>query len=534
MAKYIFITGGVVSGIGKGISGASIGRILKDRGLNVFMQKFDPYINIDPGTMSPYQHGEVFVTKDGAETDLDLGHYERFIDEELSRKSSITTGKIYAEVLRKERLGAYNGATVQVIPHVTDEIKQNVYAAAKESNADIIITEIGGTIGDIESLPFIEAIRQIHSENPKDTLFIHTTLVPAIPGSNELKTKPTQHSYKELMSLGIKADIIICRSDGFITDEIKNKISLFCDVPTKAIVQSENTDLIYAVPLSLKRQGLDEYILQKLDLPNQPETTGDWEKMVEHFRKADKPLDIFLVGKYTALHDAYLSVTNAICDAGYQAGRKVNIDWINSENLNEDNYEHRLSSADAIIVPGGFGTRGIEGLMLASKYARERKVPYFGICYGMQLALVEIARNLLGLTEANTTECNLYTPYPIIDIIETESKIDELGGTLRLGNYACKLKDDTLIKKLYQKDEIVERHRHRYEVNNKFIPKFEEVGVVFSGINEEQNLVETIELKDHPFFIACQFHPEFISRPNKIHPIFKGFIDAAIHMREMK
>lgn len=535
MSKFIFVTGGVVSGIGKGISGASIGRLLKDRGLSIFMQKFDPYLNVDPGTMSPYQHGEVFVTKDGAETDLDLGHYERFIDVELTQKSSITTGRIYNNVIKKERRGDYNGATVQVIPHITNEIKKAVYDAQKESGADIIITEIGGTIGDIESLPFIEAIRQIHAENKKDdVLFVHATLVPAIPGTDELKTKPTQHSYKELMSLGIKTNIIIARSDGKLTEDIKAKISLFCDIPTEAIVQSENVELIYEVPLSLKKQGLDEYVLHKLGLEDQPKGGTDWEDMVTRFKNANIPLTIGLVGKYTELHDAYISVVNALKDAGYDTGYLVDIEWINSESINEDNVVEKLSGLDGIITPGGFGKRGTDGMILTSKYARENNVPYFGICLGMQMAIIDISRNVLGLEGANTRENDNNTLYPVIDLMETQRDVKELGGTLRLGNYTCKLVEGTKVHELYGKDEIVERHRHRYEVNNLYRKQLESAGVIVSGVHEELDLVEVIELKNHDYFVACQFHPEFRNRPNNIHPLFRGFVKASAKNRANK
>ena len=530
MAKYIFVTGGVVSGIGKGITAASIGRMLKDRGLTVFMQKFDPYLNIDPGTMSPYQHGEVFVTKDGAETDLDLGHYERFIDEELTKRASITTGKVYSKVINKERKGDYNGETVQVIPHITDEIKNAVYKAANESGADIIITEIGGTVGDIESLPFLESIRQIHSENKQDdVLFVHTVLVPQIPGSDELKTKPTQHSFKELMSNGIKTDIFVIRSDGEITDQIKRKISLFCDVPVEAIVQSKNVELIYEVPLVFKDQGLDKYILKKLNLEDRKLSTNSWEEMVERFKSAKKEITVGLVGKYVELHDAYLSVIQALFDAGYENGAKVNIEWINAESLEDkENLDKNLKNLDGIIVPGGFGSRGTDGMVAASRYARENNVPFFGICYGMQVVLIDLARNVLGLEGANSTEINPDTKYPVIDLLENQENIDELGGTLRLGNYECTLKEGSRAKSLYGKDKILERHRHRYEFNNDFKEDLEKAGAIFSGINEENNLVEIIELENHKNFIACQFHPEFKSRPNNIHPLFDGFIKAAL------
>ncbi|WP_308533716.1 CTP synthase [uncultured Peptoniphilus sp.] len=525
MTKFIFVTGGVVSGIGKGISAASIGRLLKDRNLKIFMQKFDPYLNIDPGTMSPFQHGEVFVTYDGAETDLDLGHYERFTDEELTKRASITTGKIYSRVIAKERRGDYNGATVQVIPHITDEIKNSVYKAAEESGADVVITEIGGTVGDIESLPFLEAIRQIHSENkPGDVLFVHTVLVPNIPGTSELKTKPTQHSYKELMSNGIKADVIIIRSNGEVSQAVKEKISLFCDVPMEAIVQSSNVDLIYEVPLVFHKQGLDEFILKYLGLEDQEKSDGHWSKMVERFKKAKEEINIALVGKYTELHDAYLSVTQALLDAGYENGADVKIKWIDSECV--ENNPKIFKGIDGIIVPGGFGQRGTEGMIKTSKYARENNIPYFGICYGMQIALIDIARNKLGLKGASSTEINPDTPYPIIDLLENQRTVKNLGGTLRLGNYPCSLEENTLVRKLYGQEKAYERHRHRYEFNNDFRGAIRKAGIIFSGINEDLDLVEIIEIKDHPFFVACQFHPEFKSRPTKVHPLFDGFIKA--------
>ena len=527
MTKFIFVTGGVVSGIGKGISAASIGRLLKDRGLSVFMQKFDPYLNVDPGTMSPYQHGEVFVTKDGAETDLDLGHYERFIDEELTKGASITTGKVYSRVIAKERRGDYDGATVQVIPHITNEIKNAVYKAAKESKADVVITEIGGTVGDIESLPFLEAIRQIHSENKKsDVLFVHTVLVPNIPGSDELKTKPTQHSFKELMSNGIKTDVIIVRSNGVVTEDLREKISLFCDVPVEAVIQSTNVDLIYEVPLVFHDQHLDDYILKELDLEDRPASKGKWKEMVERFKDVKGEVTIGLVGKYVSLHDAYLSVTQALTDAGCENGYKVNIEWINSEDIEKD--VSVLDGLDGIIVPGGFGSRGTEGMIMASKYARDNHIPYFGICYGMQVALIDIARNKLGLKDANSTEINPDTNYPIIDLLENQKDIKNVGGTLRLGNYDCALEKDSLVYSLYGEEKIKERHRHRYEFNNQFRGQIRSAGVAFSGINEDKDLVEIIELKDEDFFVACQFHPEFKSRPTKIHPLFNGFVKAAI------
>ena len=535
MSKFIFITGGVVSGIGKGISGASIGRMLKDRGISVFMQKFDPYLNIDPGTMSPYQHGEVFVTKDGAETDLDLGHYERFINEELTQRSNITTGKVYNDVIKKERRGDYNGKTVQVIPHITDEIKKAVYKAAEESQADIVITEIGGTVGDIESLPFLEAIRQIHAENEKeDVLFIHTTLVPTIPGSNELKTKPTQHSYKELMSLGIKTNVIILRSEGIVTDELKEKISLFCDVPVEAIIQSFNVDFIYEVPLKFQEQNLDKYIMRKMKLKSKGEEDGKWRKMIENYRKATETVNIGLVGKYTELHDAYLSVEQALIDAGYANNHKVNIRWINSEELSKDNIKESFEGLNGIIVPGGFGGRGMEGMVETSKYCRENNMPYFGICLGMQIAAIDIARNILGLADANTAEVVADCKNPVISLMKEQRDIEDIGGTLRLGNYKCHLKDKSLAKELYGEEFVQERHRHRYEFNNDYREQFEQNDVVFSGINDQYNLVEMLEIPQNKFFLGCQFHPEFKSRPNKIHPLFDGFIKASIENKSRR
>ena len=512
MSKYIFITGGVVSGIGKGIGGASLGRLLKNRGISVFMQKFDPYLNVDPANMSPYQHGEVFVTKDGAMTDLDLGHYERFIDEELTQNSNITTGRIYDNVIKKERAGYYDGATVQVIPHITDEIKNSVYEAERESGADVIITEIGGTVGDIEAQPFIEAIRQVHTENPQeDVLYIHTTLVPEIPGTDELKTKPTQHSYKELMSLGIKADILILRSDGLITDDIREKIALFCDVPTEAIIQSKNVDMIYEVPLSLRDQGMDQIVMDMLELEDGAEEMDkSWDEMVVRFRNADKPLNIALVGKYTQLPDAYLSVMNALKDGGYDQGYRVCIDLINTEDITEDNISELLKEADGIVVPAGMGTRGYSELMMAARFARENKIPYLGIDLGMQMALVDILSEAVEDADGIDHPV-LYRP----------------DRTERLGNYTCTLIENTLAHKLYGEDSVEERHRHAYEVNNEYKGELEDRGIVFSGINKEDDLVEIIELKDHPFFIGTAFLPEYKNRPTRIHPLFSGFIKAS-------
>lgn len=532
MTKFIFVTGGVVSGIGKGISAASIGRLLKNRGLTVFMQKLDPYLNVDPGTMSPYQHGEVFVTVDGAETDLDLGHYERFIDEELTKTASITTGKVYSRVIRKERRGDYDGATVQVIPHITDEIKEAIYKAARDSEADVVITEIGGTVGDIEGLPFLEAIRQIHSEKDgKDVIFVHTVLVPNIPGTLELKTKPTQHSHKELMSQGIKSDIIITRSEGEITEELKNKISLFCDVTPEAIVQSKHVDLIYEVPLVFKEQGLDELIIKKLNLKANPTSDKGWEEKVGNFKKADEALSIALVGKYISLPDAYLSVIQALLDAGYATGQLVDIKFVNPEDITEDTVDEIFKDVSGILVPGAFGDKGVDGMILSSKYARENKVPYFGIGMGMQTGIIDIARNMAGLKEAHTTEVNLETPYPVIDFIDRQIGEDAVRP-MRLGNFDCQVEEGTLAYELYGTDKITERHRHRFEFNNDYRGELRQVGMVISGVEEDLDLVEIIELPSQDFYLGCQFNAEFTSRPNRVHPLFKGFVKAAASFRD--
>lgn len=528
MAKYIFVTGGVVSGIGKGIIATSLGRLLKNRGLKVFLQKFDPYINVDPGTMSPYQHGEVFVTKDGAETDLDLGHYERFIDEELTQTANITSGRLYQSVINKERRGDYLGATVQVIPHITDEIKAKVYAAAEESGADVVITEIGGTVGDIESLPFLEAARQVHSENDRDAVvFVHTVLVPKVPGSGELKTKPTQHSYKELMSLGIKPNIIVTRSEDPITQEARKKIAMFCDVRETAIIESTNVENVYELPLLFQKQGFDVYVLHKLNLNTPAADMREWVSMIETIKNLKHTLKIAIVGKYVQLHDAYLSVSESLKHAGYPVGAQVEIKWVNSEKLNASNLEHQLKDVDGILVPGGFGGRGIEGKIMAARYARERKVPYFGICLGMQIAVIEFARNVCSLEGANSVEWDDDTPHPVIHLMPDQNNVIDMGGTLRLGNWPCRLKDNTKTQIAYQEANIVERHRHRYEFNNTYRDVMAEKGLVFSGLSPDDYLVEITELSDHPWFVGCQFHPEFKSRPNRPHPLFAGFVKAA-------
>lgn len=529
MSKFIFVTGGVVSGIGKGIVATSLGRLLKNRGLKVFLQKFDPYINVDPGTMSPYQHGEVFVTKDGAETDLDLGHYERFIDEELTQNANITSGRVYLNVISKERRGDYLGGTVQVVPHITDEIKQKIYDAAKESNADIVITEIGGTVGDIESLPFLEAVRQFHAEHEKDeVIIIHTALIPTIPGTDEMKTKPIQHSYKQLMSLGLKPNMIVTRCDETVNEEVKKKIAMFCDVREQAIIESPNVENIYELPLIFNKQGFDDYVCHKLNLDLPQAKMDDWQAMVEKLKNPKDIIKIALVGKYVQLHDAYLSVVESLKHACLDFNAGVEILWIDSEEVNDGNVESILSYCDGILVPGGFGHRGIEGKISTAKYARLNNIPYLGICLGMQIATIELARNLLGLKDADSSEWNEVTKNPVISLMADQNDVKNLGGTLRLGNYDCDLKEGSLAKKLYKQDIIVERHRHRYEFNNKYRQALEDVGVVFSGLSPDARLVEIIELKDHPYFIASQFHPEFKSRPNRCHPLFKGLIEASL------
>ena len=535
MSKFVFVTGGVVSGIGKGIVATSLGRLLKNRGLKVFLQKFDPYINVDPGTMSPYQHGEVFVTKDGAETDLDLGHYERFIDEELTQNANITSGRVYLNVISKERRGDYQGSTVQVVPHITDEIKQKIYDASKESDADIVITEIGGTVGDIESQPFLEAVRQFHAENERDDVFIiHTALIPTIPGTNEMKTKPIQHSYKQLMSLGLKPNMIVTRCDESLNDDVRKKIAMFCDVNEKAIIESPNVENIYEVPLIFNDQGLDDYVCKKLSLNLPKADMEEWKDMVKKLKNPKGIVTIALVGKYVQLHDAYLSVAESLKHACLDFNCGVEIKWIDSESVNDENTNEILADVDGILVPGGFGHRGIEGKISTARYARENKIPYLGICLGMQIASIEIARHLVGLQDSDSSEWNEKTSNPVISLMADQNGVIDLGGTLRLGNYDCVLKEGSLAKKLYQSDSIVERHRHRYEFNNDYRERLEEVGVVFSGLSPDGRLVEIIELKDHPYFIASQFHPEFKSRPNRSHPLFRGLIEKAIENKKDK
>ncbi len=526
--KFIFVTGGVVSSLGKGIAAASLARLLKSKGLKVFMLKFDPYINVDPGTMSPYQHGEVFVTDDGGETDLDLGHYERFIDESLSGDSSVTAGKIYQSVISKERKGDFLGATVQVIPHITDEIKFRLINLAEKYNADVLITEIGGTVGDIESLPFIEAIRQMRREfGHTNTLYIHNTLVPYLETTGELKTKPTQHSVKELRSLGITPDVIILRTNKKITNSIREKIALFCDVEKEAVIECEDVEILYEVMVNLKNQNLDKIVCKHLNLPTKDSDIAIFENLIDKIRNLKSSVNIALVGKYVNLHDAYLSVTEALNHAGYKHGVEINIKWINSGEVNELSAQELFEDVDGILVPGGFGSRGINGKIESIKYARENKVPFLGLCLGMQLSVVEFARNVCNLQNADSTEFNPQTRYNVIDYLKDQYTGIDFGGTLRLGLYNCKLKENSLAKSIYKKDMIKERHRHRYEFNNKFIDIFQKKGMIFSGINPEKNLCEIIEIPKHPFFIAVQFHPEFLSRPDKPHPLFDAFINVA-------
>lgn len=529
MTKYIFITGGVVSSLGKGITAASLGCLLKSRGLKLTIQKFDPYINYDPGTMSPYQHGEVFVTEDGAETDLDLGHYERFIDEHLTRHNNVTAGKIYWSVIEGEREGLYNGNTVQVIPHITDQIKKCVTKLEQNSELDLVITEIGGTVGDIESLPFLEAIRQLRYEiGWENVLFIHVTLVPFLRMSGELKTKPTQHSVKELRSIGIQPDLIVCRTEYPLGDDLRRKIALFCNVQPAEVVENIDTGIIYEVPLLLREQNLDQMVIDKLDLKCDPADLNDWQSMVDQAQGLKDVVNIALVGKYVALPDAYISINAALAHAGLAHNVKVNTILVPAEDLECGESEQILNQADAVLVPGGFGERGIEGKICAVRKARESNLPFLGLCLGMQCAVIEFARNVAGMSDAHSTEFNPDTKAPVIDFLPGQKDNTRIGGTLRLGAYPCSVKNGTLAEKAYRQDLICERHRHRYEFNNNYLKQLEEAGMVFSGYNKQDDLVEMIELKDHPWFVAVQFHPEFKSRPTRPHPLFKDFIGAAI------
>lgn len=529
MTKYIFVTGGVVSGLGKGITAASLGRLLKARGLKVAAQKLDPYINVDPGTMSPYQHGEVYVTEDGAETDLDLGHYERFIDENLNKYSNLTTGKVYWNVLNKERRGEYLGSTVQVIPHITNEIKEFVYRVGRQTDADVVITEIGGTIGDIESQPFLEAVRQISLEvGRENSLFIHVTLVPFLRGSDEHKSKPTQHSVKELQGMGINPNIIVLRCDEELEDSIFKKISLFCNVKPDCVIENITLPYLYEAPLMLEKANFSSVVCRELGIDAPEPDLKEWSEMVDRIKSREHHVKIGLVGKYVQLHDAYLSVAEAMRHAGYTLNTHIDIQWIDSENLTAANYEEELAGLDGIIVPGGFGGRGIDGMILAAKYARETGLPYFGICLGMQIAVIEYTRNVCGIADANSGEFDEIGKHKVIDFMPGQSNDIDKGGTLRLGAYPCVIKSGTTMERCYGSNEISERHRHRYEFNNDYRELLTSNGLTLSGLSPDGRLVETVEITDRPFYVGVQYHPEFKSRPNKAHPLFVGFVDAAL------
>lgn len=535
MTKYIFVTGGVVSGLGKGITAASLGRLLKARGLKVAAQKLDPYINVDPGTMSPYQHGEVYVTEDGAETDLDLGHYERFIDENLNKYSNLTTGKVYWNVLNKERRGEYLGSTVQVIPHITNEIKEFVYRVGKKTNADVVITEIGGTIGDIESQPFLEAVRQISLEvGRQNSLFIHVTLVPYISGSDEYKSKPTQHSVKELQGMGIHPNIIVLRADGRLDEDICRKISMFCNVAPDCVIQDLTLPNLYEAPLMLEDQHMSDVVCRELGLEAPAPDLTDWRAMVARIKARKATTTIALVGKYVKLHDAYLSVAEALRHAGYELGTHVDIQWVDSEHITADNVADILGTADGIIVPGGFGDRGIEGMITAVRYAREKDIPFFGICLGMQIAVIEYARHVLGLEDANSGEFDEQCAHKVIDFMPGQSEDVDKGGTLRLGSYPCEIVAGTTMARCYGRASIAERHRHRYELNNDYREALSQAGLTLSGRSPDGSLIETVELTDRPFYVGVQFHPEFKSRPNAAHPLFVGFVAAALALHKAR
>lgn len=534
--KYIFCTGGVVSSVGKGITVAAIGRILKARGLKVAIQKLDPYLNLDPGTMSPYQHGEVFVTQDGAETDLDLGHYERFVDEPVSNLSNVTSGQVYSEVLEKERRGDYLGKTIQVIPHITNEIKRRIKLLGKATKADIVLVEVGGTVGDIEGQPFLEAIRQMRTSlKRRDALYIHVTFLPYIGATKELKTKPTQHSVRELRSMGIAANVIIARTDHPVSKEVVEKISLFCDVDEEAVVPLITADSIYDVPLMLEDSGLADYVMDWFKLePKQKIDLDGWREMVAHMDNAEETLTVGIVGKYVELEDAYMSVKEALVHAATAHDQALEVKWIQSEHLRKDGCDELLKGLDAIVVPGGFGYRGVEGKILAAQYARENKVPYLGLCLGMQVMCIEFARNVLELEDANSTEFDENTHSPVIDLMIDQRDITDMGGTMRLGAYPCVLKPGSVAGKAYNVDQIEERHRHRWEFNNDFREQYQEKGMSFSGLSPDELLVEISEIVDHPFMVGSQFHPEFLSRPNRAHPLFEGLIKAGIDRRDSK
>lgn len=535
MTKYIFVTGGVVSGLGKGITAASLGRLLKSRGLKVASQKLDPYINVDPGTMSPYQHGEVYVTEDGAETDLDLGHYERFIDEDLNKYSNLTTGKVYWNVLNKERRGEYLGSTVQVIPHVTNEIKEFIYSVGKKTDADVVITEIGGTIGDIESQPFLEAVRQISLEvGRENSLFIHVTLVPFLSGSDEHKSKPTQHSVKELQGMGINPNIIVLRCDKPLEKSIFQKISMFCNVKPDCVIENITLPCLYEAPLMLEKANFSSVVCRELGIDAPKADLDEWTSMIKRIKEREYTVDIGLVGKYVQLHDAYLSVAEALRHAGYTHNSHINIHWIDSETITKETVNDVLADLDGIIVPGGFGSRGIEGMILAAQYARENFIPYFGICLGMQIAVIEYARNVAGISDAHSGEFDEFCKNKVIDFMPGQSDDIDKGGTLRLGAYPCCIQPNTTMEKCYKSTEISERHRHRYEFNNEYREALTSAGLTLSGLSPDGRLVETVELSDRPFYVGVQFHPEFKSRPNKPHPLFEGFVGASLESRRSK
>lgn len=535
MAKYVFITGGVVSSLGKGITAASLGRILKDRGLKVTALKLDPYINVDPGTMSPLQHGEVFVTEDGAETDLDLGHYERFLDGNLSQVNNVTTGRIYWSTIMKERRGDFLGGTVQVIPHITNEIKRRIRSVSEATGADVILVEIGGTVGDIESLPFLEAIRQMRSDVGRDAvMYIHVTLVPFLRSALEAKTKPTQHSVKELRSIGIQPDVIVCRTERPLSKDMRDKIANLCDVDRRAVIQNVDSDSIYRVPLMLQEEGLDEIVAERLNLSLTASDLGSWRSMVDRVSRLEGRVTIAMVGKYVALPDAYLSVVEALVHGGIYHRVGVDLRWIDSEALQSgpEEADALLSGVDGVLVPGGFGYRGVEGMIVATKWARENGVPFFGICMGLQAAVIEVARHLAGLGGANSTEFLAEADAPVIDLMVDQQAVEDLGGTMRLGSYPCKIQPESLAYALYQNRLVFERHRHRFEVNNRYRAQLAEQGLVASGLSPDERLVEVMELVGHPWFLGTQFHPEFLSRPNRPHPLFSGFVGAAVDHRQ--
>lgn len=531
--KYIFCTGGVVSSVGKGLTVAAIGRILKARGLKIAIQKLDPYLNVDPGTMSPYQHGEVFVTADGAETDLDLGHYERFVDEEVGRLSNVTAGQVYSTVIEKERKGDYLGGTIQVVPHITNEIKRCTKLLALNTDADVVIVEVGGTVGDIEGLPFLEAIRQMRTELKRsDTLYVHVTFLPHIGATDELKTKPTQHSVRELRGIGIQPHVIIARTDYPVTTDIVNKIALFCDVDQDAVIPLETADNIYAVPLMIEETGLGDYILEHLQLETHEPDLSEWDSIVDKCRSATGKLRIGIVGKYVELHDAYMSVNESIAHAAIHLNQKVEVVWIHSGELEKGKGLEELQTLDGIVVPGGFGYRGIEGKIVAAQYARENKIPYLGLCLGMQVMCIEFARNVLNMDDANSSEFDEGTHYPVIDLMLEQRAITDMGGTMRLGEYPCSLVAGSRAAKAYGATTVHERHRHRFEFNNEYRQKYQEHGMCFSGLSPDEVLVEIAELEQHPFMVGSQFHPEFLSRPNRPHPLFSAFLEASIANRD--